>query len=227
MKMDKSYEITELTKDKMADYNIKAVFLGNSGVGKTSIIKYELENKFLPGIITNVFDYSSKKCKINDKIIHLQIWDLCGDETYDKITTNFYRAALCFFVVFSLTDKNSFFNLDKWINRIKNEPQSLLPIIILIGNKNDIIDDRKITKEEIEDFKIRNNIDCYFETSAKSGEAIHELFKEVIKKLYIKFIEPTLSEVYSITSSQSTSQSILTPCADDSEKCKVCDCIVF
>ena len=208
--MDKSYEITELTKDKMADYNIKAVFLGNSGVGKTSIIKYELENKFLPGIITNVFDYSSKKCKIND-----------------KITTNFYRAALCFFVVFSLTDKNSFFNLDKWINRIKNEPQSLSPIIILIGNKKDIIDDRKITKEEIEDFKIRNNIDCYFETSAKSGEAIHELFKEVIKKLYIKFIEPTLSEVYSITSSQSTSQSILTPCADDSEKCKVCDCIVF
>ena len=103
----------------------------------------------------------------------------------------------------------------------------MLPFLILIGNKKDIIDNRKITKEEIDDFVLKNNIDYYYETSAKSGESVHELFEDIIKKLYIKFIEPNLSDGYSTKSSQSSVRSFLNPCGFETERCKVCDCEIF
>ena len=226
--MDKKYEVKLLKSDQVADYQIKVVFLGNSGVGKTSVIKFEIDNKFQPKTQpTSIFQYFSKKCQICEKIIHLQIWDLGGDATYEKVMTNFYTAALCIFVVFSLEDKNSFYDLERWINNIKNEYQSDLPFIILVGNKKDMVENRKVTKEEIDDFIYKNNIEQYYETSAKSGEGIHELFDEIIQKLYIKFIEPNLSDAYSTKSSRTTTQNFLNSCGIDNEKCKVCDCYIF
>ena len=226
--MEKNYEVKKIEGELVADYQIKAVFLGDSGVGKTSLIKYEIENKFPARTQpTSIFQYFSKKSQICDKVVHLQIWDLGGDATYEKVISNFYSAALCIFFVFSLDDKESFYNLDKWINNVKNDYQSMLPFLILIGNKKDIIDNRKITKEEIDDFVLKNNIDYYYETSAKSGESVHELFEDIIKKLYIKFIEPNLSDGYSTKSSQSSVRSFLNPCGFETERCKVCDCEIF
>ena len=225
--MDKNYEVKNIEEDIAADYQIKAVFLGNSGVGKTSIIKYELENKFPPITQpTSIFQYFLKKCQIGDKIIYFQIWDLGGDATYEKVLSNFYTAALCIFIVFAIDDKESFYDLDRWINNIRNEYQSMLPLLILVGNKKDI-NERKVTKEEIDDFILKNNIDHYYETSAKSGEFVHELFKDIIQNLYIKFIEPNLSDGYSTKSSQSTTQNFLNSCGIENERCKVCDCNVF
>ena len=208
--MDKNYEVVNLKDNAPADYQIKVVFLGNAGVGKTSIIEYEVEDKFIQNIqSTSVFQYFSKNYQICEKNIHLQMWDMGGDNTYEKVMTNFYTAALCFFFVFSFDDKNSFYDLDKWINSIKNEYyQSELPFLILIGNKKDLISNEKIPKEEIEDFVEKNNFDLYYETSAKSGESIHDLFEDIIKKLYIKFIEPNISDSYSTKSSQSAKNSL-------------------
>ena len=225
--MDKNYEVINLKDNTVADYQIKAVFLGNAGVGKTSIIEYEIENKFIEKIqSTSIFQYFSKNYQICEKIIHLQMWDMGGDTTYEKIISNFYSAALCYFFVFSFDDKNSFYDLDKWINNVKIAYQSELPFLILIGNKKDLISNEKITKEEIEDFMTKNNFDLYYETSAKNGDSIHELFEDIIKKLYIKFIEPNISDSMSTKSSQSKN-SLLNPCGIDNGKCKVCDCFVF
>ena len=111
--MDKNYQVINLKEKVAADYQIKAAFLGNSGVGKTSIIKYEIENQVPVGVQpTSIFQYFSKDCLICDKIIHLQIWDMGGDSTYEKLLTNFYSASLCIFVVFALDDKDSFEDLD-------------------------------------------------------------------------------------------------------------------
>ena len=190
-----------------------------------------MQSMWLLNFLNYIFEnirYFSKNYKICDKVIRIQIWDTCGNETYEEIMKNFYRSALCIFLVFSLDDENSFLNLDKWINDIKKINENESPIIILIGNKKDKIDDRQITEEEIDKYCKQNGIDTYFETSAKTGESIHELFKEVIRKLYITYIEPITSDMYSTKTFDSTSQnSEFNACGINSEKCKVCDCLIF
>ena len=227
--MEKEYEIIDLDKNVLPDYSFKAVFSGNTGVGKTSIIKYEIHNIFEEdNKSTIVLEHFSKNYKICDKIIRLQIWDTCGEETYEELLKIIYRSALCIFVVFSLDNKNSFSNVNKWICDIKKINENESPIIILIGNKKDNISERQITKEEIERYCKKNDIENYYETSAKNGESIHELFKEVIRKLFIKFVEPISSDAYSTKIYDSSSQnSENNHCIMDNNKCKVCDCLIF
>ena len=227
--MEKNYEITYLEKNINPEYCFKAVVSGNSGVGKTSLVRYEIHNKFEPeNKASLVFETFSKNYKICDKIIRIQIWDTCGNETYEEIMKNFYKSALCIFVVFSLDDENSFLNLNKWIYDIKKINETQSPIIVLIGNKKDRIDERKISKDEIENYCKNNDIENHFETSAKTGESIHELFKEVVRKLYIKYIDPSTSDTYSTKTFNNTTQnSQLNLFGINSEKCKVCDCLIY
>jgi len=227
--MEKNYEITYLEKNINPEYCFKAVVSGNSGVGKTSLVRYEIHNKFEPeNKASLVFETFSKNYKICDKIIRIQIWDTCGNETYEEIMKNFYKSALCIFVVFSLDDENSFLNLNKWIYDIKKINETQSPIIVLIGNKKDRISERKISKDEIENYCKNNDIENYFETSAKTGESIHELFKEVVRKLYIKYIDPSTSDTYSTKTFNNTTQnSQINLFGINSEKCKVCDCLIY
>jgi len=227
--MEKTYEVIDLDKHVNPEYCFKAVFSGNSGVGKTSIVRYEIQNEFEPdNQATLVFEHFSKNYEILNKTIRIQIWDTCGNETYEEIMKNFYRSALCIFVVFSLDDEYSFLNLNKWIYDIKKTKENESPIIVLIGNKKDKESERQISKQEIEKYCKNNDIDTYYETSAKTGESIHELFKDVIRKLYFKFIEPITQDDFSAKTFDSTSQnSEINPCGLNSEKCKVCDCLIY
>ena len=227
--MEKTYEVLDLDKHVNPEYCFEAVFSGNSGVGKTSIVRYEIQNEFEPdNQATLVFEHFSKNYEILNKTIRIQIWDTCGNETYEEIMKNFYRSALCIFVVFSLDDEYSFLNLNKWIYDIKKTKENESPIIVLIGNKKDKESERQISKQEIEKYCKNNDIDTYYETSAKTGESIHELFKDVIRKLYFKFIEPITQDDFSAKTFDSTSQnSEINPCGLNSEKCKVCDCLIY
>ena len=227
--MEKDYEIKDLDKDTLPDYCFKAVISGNSGVGKTSIINYEIHNIFdMENKSTIVFDHFSKNYQICNKVIRLQIWDTCGEETYENLMKNFYRSALCIFVVFSLDDENSFLNLNKWIFDIRKINENESPIIVLIGNKKDITEDRQITKEEIEKYCKQNDIENYFETSAKNGDSIHELFKEVVRKLFIKYIEPNSIDVYTTATYDTVTQNTEgNHCGITSDKCKMCDCSIY
>lgn len=227
--MEKDYNVIDLDKNNIPDFCFKAVFSGNSGVGKTSIINYEIHNIFEEENKTNiVFEHFSKNYRICDKIIRLQIWDTCGASTFTNLTQNFYRSALCIFIVFSLDDKNSFSDLNSWFCDFKNINESESPIILLIGNKKDNMRERQVSMQEIKNYCKSNNIDNYFETSAKNGESIHELFKEVVRKLYIRFIEPMNSDTYSTRSfDSSTRNSETNRCGINSERCKVCDCSIY
>ena len=100
--------------------------------------------------------------------------------------------------------------------------------LILIGNKKDKITERKITQKEIENFCKNNEIETFFETSAKTGESIHDLFKERLRKLYIKYIEPITSDIYSTKTFESTTQNMeVYPCGINSEKYNVCEFLIL
>ena len=227
--MDKNYEIIDLDKEEIPEYCFKAIFLGDIGVGKTSIINYEINNEFDPNIeSTTTLIYLSKNYKISDKKLRLQMWDLTGNLTYEIVANSLYRSALCMFIVFSLDDESSFLNLDKWMNNLKKPKDNESPIVVLIGNKKDNIAEKYFSEEEIEDFCKKNEIDNYFEVSAKNGENIHELFRDVVRRLYIKFIEPFLSETYSVKTFKTSSRnSEMNECGWNEGKCKVCDCLIY
>ena len=187
-------EIRELLPEINPEFAFKVVILGDSGVGKTSLVKYEIQNSF---IINNdstiIFEHSFKNFSIMGKNVRLQIWDTCGKEMYRSSVQNFYRSALCIFVVFSLESLDSFNKVNQWIEEIK-ENNSEEYILVLVGNKSDLTPPRKVEKDIIEEYCKNNGIENYFEVSSKNGENVHELFKTVVKQLFLKFALPIIND---------------------------------
>ena len=191
--MKDDLNINDAAKDIDPEYCFKLVILGDSGVGKTSLVKYEINNSFInSNNSTIVFEHSFKNFNISEKIVRLQIWDTCGQEIYHSSIKNFYKSALCIIVVFSLESLDSFYNVNEWVKEIK-ENNSEDSIIVLIGNKSDLSKPRIIPKELIEDYRKKNEIENYYETSAKTGENVHEIFKNLVKQLFIKFAMPIIN----------------------------------
>ena len=187
-------EIRELNQEVNPEFAFKVVILGDSGVGKTSLVKYEIKNSFISeNDSTIIFEHSFKNFSVMGKNVRLQIWDTCGKEMYRSSVQNFYRSALCIFVVFSLETLDSLDKVNQWIEEIK-ENNNEDSILVLVGNKSDLTPKRRIEREEIEQYCKNNGIEDYFETSAKSGENVHEVFKTVVNKLFIKFALPIIND---------------------------------
>ena len=91
-----------------------------------------------------------------------------------------------------MNDENSFHNIDKYIDEIKNNKNIEQPIIILVGNKCDC--EKIVSENEIKEYCKKRNLINYFETSAKTGENVHEMFNHVVNELYLKFIEPAIND---------------------------------
>ena len=190
--MKDNIEVLDADQNIGPEYCFKLVMLGDSGVGKTSLVKYEINNQFIKNTdSTIIFEHSFKNFNILEKIVRLQIWDTCGQEIYHSSMKNFYRSALCIVVVFSLESLDSFYNVNKWIEEINNN-NTEDSILVLIGNKSDLTKPRVIPKELIDDYCNKCGIDNYFEASAKTGENVHEIFKNLVKQLFIKYAMPII-----------------------------------
>ena len=157
---------------------VKLLLLGDSSVGKTSIIIKYISNKFMDtNIATLGVDYMDKTVDYNNLKVFLQIWDTSGEEKFRSITRNFYRNADGLLVVFDLTCKESFNHVKNWINEAKEHKNDIKTI--LVGNKLDLEDEREVDKETVLKFAEKNNLK-YLETSAKNGKNINNSFKEMI-----------------------------------------------
>jgi small GTP-binding protein len=192
--MEDRLNITDIDQELNPDFCFKLVMLGDSGVGKTSLVKYEIKNSFICNRdSTIIFEHSFKNFSVLEKTVRLQIWDTCGQEVYHSSMKNFYRSALCIIVVFSLESLDSFYKVNDWIQEIQ-ENNSEDSILVLIGNKLDLTQPRIVPKELIEDYCKKNGIGNYFEASAKTGENVHEIFKSLVKQLFIKYAMPIISD---------------------------------
>ena len=170
--------------EKKYDFIFKIILIGNSSVGKSSIIQRYIQKIFNDEYTCTIgVDFFMKTIDINEKLIKLQLWDTAGTERFKSITTGYYRGANAAFVVFDLTSRISFNSISEWIQNYYNysNPNSEKNVV-LIGNKSDLKESREITEEEINKFVVNNNIK-YFETSAKNGENIDECFYYIAEKL--------------------------------------------
>ncbi len=159
------------------EYIFKIIIIGNSNVGKTSIINRFTDKEFKDKHLATLgCDFHMKTIMINEKMIKIQIWDTAGMEKYQSITKSYYRGAQACLIVFDITNRESFESIENWIenfNKFCNP--NIQKIILLIGNKCDLGIDRKISYEEAENYSRVNNL-LYYETSAKDDINIHEVF---------------------------------------------------
>ena len=168
-----SYEI--LSDDKTYDLTFKIILIGDSGVGKSSLIIRTSKSYFEENYKATIgFEFFTFVCKINDKIIKLQIWDTCGQEVYRSLIVSFYRNSSLAIIVYSVDNIDSFLHINNWLNdlRDKNNPNIKK---FLIGNKNDLENERKVSFEEGKKFADSNDI-LFFESSAKTGNNVEDIF---------------------------------------------------
>ena len=168
--------------DENYEIMFKVVLVGDSFVGKTNIMSKYLKNEFDPNSRATVgVEFGTKNILINNKKIKIQIWDTAGQERYRSITSAYYKGAKGALIVYDITRRTSFDNIDKWISDLKLNGDKNICIIIL-GNKSDLADKREVTKEEgikkSEMFKT-----AFLETSALNGDNIGKAFEEIIGQI--------------------------------------------
>ena len=184
-----------MTSEKEYDYLFKILLIGNSGVGKSSLLfrfsEDKWEKEFIPTIgvdfvsnIILIFYKKKKKLKtieVDGKKAKLQIWDTAGQERFKNIQASYYKGANGILVVYDITNKESFENLSSWLIEIeKNGNKNVYKF--LIGNKNDLEDQRVITKEQGDEFASINGMD-FFETSAKTAYQVQEAFEQLTRDI--------------------------------------------
>ena len=165
----------------------KVVLLGESGVGKTCIISRYTNNTFEENIMsTTGASYCGKAMTFDEyggKTIKFEIWDTAGQERYRALTKMFYKNAIAAVIVYDITRKRSFEEINTfWIKQIKESaPENI--ILAIAANKADLLDKEEVNEKEARKFAEDNNA-LFFETSAKSGLGLNELFVGIGKKYY-------------------------------------------
>ena len=156
----------------------KIIFVGDAGVGKTTIISRIMDNPFNEVYEPSIgVDFMSKNIKFREQSIKLQIWDTAGQEKYKGLIPSYVRNSSIVFLVYDVSVKTSFDNIPKWINFIKTIENTTL---VLCGNKIDL-ENREVKKEEGEALAQKEGI-SFFEVSAKNNTNKENLIKELMQE---------------------------------------------
>ena len=144
----------------------KIIFVGDAGVGKTTIINRINDNEFQSAYDATIgVDFWPKKINFRGNEITLQIWDTAGQERYRGLIPSYVRNSSIVFIVFDITNRKTFESIPKWIELIKSIEKN--NILVLIGNKEDLKEKREVEKKEGEDLAKENEMP-YYELSAKN-----------------------------------------------------------
>ena len=163
------------------DYLFKLLILGESGVGKTSLLYRFTHDTFPANLPTTIgLEFDSKIIILNNNLIKLQIWDICGQGNNQNNIKSYYKGVFGIILTYDITDQNSFKNIHNWIKEIEENSQANI-YKVLVGNKCDK-PDRVVTEEEgkklSEDFNM-----SFFETSAKTNYNVNEVFNFLTEEI--------------------------------------------
>ena len=209
------------------DLKLKLVLLGDSGVGKTNLISRYIHNAFQQDTKATIgVEFFCKTFKVNNnKVIKIEIWDTAGQERYKSITSVYYKGAKGAFIVYDITSKKSFDNIDKWINEIKEKNNNDVKLII-IGNKVDLDNERQISFEEAKN-KFKDRDVPLIETSALNDTNVNEAFISMVKILYLEHVKEGNNKNNNLLSEQKEEKSIdlkedINNGTDDNKKSFMC-----
>ena len=168
------------------DYLLKYIIIGDAAVGKSNLLLRFTQDDFKSEYqLTIGVEFGAKNLNIDSKIFRIQIWDTAGQENFRSITRAYYKNSVCALVVYDISSRDSFNNVSSWIEDCKNQsPKTIL--MVLVGNKCDLEDKRQVSYEEGKELADKNDF-LFFESSAKDGTNVDEIFtnsaKEIAKKI--------------------------------------------
>jgi len=173
---------------KNYDYLFKIILIGDSGVGKTSILAQFVGEEVVRSHISTIgIDFKMKCLSFDGKQVKVQIWDTAGQERYETITTQYYRRAQGIILAYDITRKESFNNIRKWLRYVEEFAEHDVKLT-LIGNKVDLSDQRSVSIAEAEELAKDFNIP-WFETSAYTGEHVNDAFVTITKQIYVDTVQ--------------------------------------
>ena len=160
----------------------KILTIGESGVGKTCILRRFVENKFLKNHLATIgIDFKTKTLNINNQEIKLKIWDTAGEERFRNITTQYYKGADGIVLIYDVTDDASYEKIRDWMEQILANTKREDIGLVLLGNKCDM-EPRAVSEEQGNKLAEELNVN-YFETSALNGNGINEAFESLTKDI--------------------------------------------
>jgi len=161
---------------------LKVIILGDSGVGKTSLMNQYVNSKFSKQYKATIgADFLTKEITIEDKAVTLQIWDTAGQERFQSLGTAFYRGADCCVLVYDITDGKSFDSLSGWAEEflVQAAPQSPSEFpFVVIGNKVDMEGNRAVLNSRADNWCNSKNYPL-FEASAKESTNVDAAFRQI------------------------------------------------
>lgn len=178
-----SYAVPNAAIYDAYDYLCKLLVIGDSGCGKSSLLKRFSDDEFQTGYSSTIgVDFEVRTIDVGAKKIKLQMWDTAGQERFRTITTSYYRGAHAVLVVFDVTVEESFANVRRWLGEVhevqKGATTHTRPQILLLANKTDLARQRVVEPHRVEELAEELGIP-YLETSAKTNSNVAEAFQAI------------------------------------------------
>ncbi|KAG6492264.1 hypothetical protein ZIOFF_047218 [Zingiber officinale] len=165
------------------DYLFKIVLIGDSGVGKSNILSRFTRNEFsLDSKSTIGVEFATKTLQIEGKTVKAQIWDTAGQERYRAITSAYYRGAVGALLVYDITKKQTFDNMQRWLHELRDHADSNI-VVMMAGNKSDLTHLRAVSESEGQEYAEKEEL-SFLETSALGSENIEKAFQTILTEIY-------------------------------------------
>ncbi|KAL0219774.1 hypothetical protein P9112_005427 [Eukaryota sp. TZLM1-RC] len=191
----------------MTDNMIKVLLIGDTTVGKSSILVRYVDNQFFPSFMSTIgLDFRTTKIPIDEnRTCSMQLWDTAGQERFLSITRAYIRGASGIILVYDITRAESFSNCKMWLQTIQDYADEKVTVF-LVGNKTDLAQDRQVSHASAKSLADELDIDL-FEVSAKDGTNVRDLFYKVAVKLSSKLpANEEATHTVMVNSNQSSSK---------------------
>jgi len=166
--------------EKTPAFTFKILLLGDGAVGKTSLVRRFCHDTFSQNYLMTIgMEPSQRYVTLDGRYLCLSLWDIAGQKSFKRLREMFYRGAKGSLVTFDLTRRDTFDGVANWVEEAKKKSKD--QIFILVGNKNDLVDQRKVTMNEAKEKAKDLGFTDYIETSAKTGELVPEAFNTMGK----------------------------------------------
>merc|ERR1711904_738706 len=170
-------------EDNQYDYLFKVVLIGDSGVGKSNLLSRFTRNEFhLDSKSTIGVEFATQTIPIDKKNIKAQIWDTAGQERYRAITSAYYRGAVGALLVYDITKRQSFDDVERWLSELRDHAEENIAVL-LVGNKSDLKHLRAVSTSEAAEFAEKQGL-AAIETSALDATNVDIAFHRILSDIY-------------------------------------------